>query len=378
MPDKDLYKILGVSEKATLDEIKKAYRKLAKKYHPDANPGDTSAEERFKDISTAYEVLGDPKKRQQYDQLRKYGAGGFQGFQNGRRPGGRDFRGGAGQGFSFEDLGGFGGLGDIFKDLFDLGGARARSGARSGPASGPAPGRGEDLHSEIEIPFETAISGGKTLLNVPLEETCPTCHGSGAEPGSQTSVCPDCHGQGYLSFAQGGFAVNRPCPRCYGRGQIISQPCHTCNGRGQVQRMRKISLKIPAGIDDGDHIRLRGQGRPGMGGASSGDLIITVRVGGHHFFRRKGRDLHCEVPINIAQAVLGSKLRVRTIDGKIKLTIPPGTQSGTVFRIPGKGLSVNGKQGNQLVEVRVRIPQELNERQRQLMREFAEEGQLPH
>jgi len=370
MPDKDLYKILGVSETATLDEIKKAYRKLAKKYHPDANPGDKTAEDRFKDISTAYEVLGNEEKRKQYDQLRKYGAGGFQGFQAGRKASGRDFGRGAGQGFSFEDLGGFGGLGDIFKDLFDLGSARSRS--------GPAPGRGEDLHSEIEIPFETAISGGKTLINVPLEETCPTCHGSGAEPGSRTSVCPECHGQGYLSFAQGGFSVNRPCPRCYGRGQIISQPCHNCSGRGQVQRMRKISLKIPAGIDDGDHIRLRGQGRPGSGGAPSGDLIITVRGGGHHFFRRKGRHLHCEVPINIAQAVLGSRVRVRTIDGKIELTIPPGTQTGTVFRIPGKGLSVDGKRGDQLIRVKVQVPRNLNERQRKLMVDFAREGNLPH
>jgi len=374
MPDKDLYKILGVSEKASSDEIKKAYRTLAKKYHPDANPGDKTAEERFKDISTAYEVLGDPQKRQQYDQLRKYGAGGFQGFRTGARPGGGNFGRGTGQGFSFEDLGGFGNLGDIFKDLFDLGGARTRS----GPASGPAPNRGEDLHSEIEIPFEMAISGGKTLLSVPLEETCPTCHGSGAEPGSQTSVCPECQGQGHLSFAQGGFAVNRPCPRCYGRGQIISQPCHTCSGRGQVQRMRKISLKIPAGVDDGDHIRLRGQGRPGTGGAPGGDLIITVRVGGHHFFRRQGCHLHCEVPINIAQAVLGSRLRVRTIDGKIELTIPPGTQTGTVFRIPGKGLSVNGQRGDQLIKVTVKTPRDLNERQRKLMEDFARESDLPH
>jgi molecular chaperone DnaJ len=374
MPDKDLYKILGVSETAAADEIKKAYRKLAKKYHPDANPGDTGAEARFKDISTAYEVLSDPHKRGQYDQLRKYGAGGFQGFRPGRGGGGWDPGRGAGQGFSFEDLGGFGGLGDIFKDLFDLGGARSRPGS----SPGPAPGRGEDLHSEIEVSFDTAVSGGKTLLNVPLEETCQTCHGSGAEPGSQTTVCPECQGQGYLSFAQGGFSVNRPCPKCYGRGQIISQPCHTCAGRGQVQRMRKIAVKIPAGVDDGDHIRLRGQGRPGTGGAPSGDLIITVRVGGHHFFRRRGRHLHCEVPINIAQAVLGSRVRVRTIDGRIELTIPPGTQPGTVFRVPGKGLSVNGKRGDQLIRVTVQVPREINEQQRASMQDFAREGRLPY
>jgi molecular chaperone DnaJ len=370
MPDKDLYKILGISETATLDEIKKAYRRLAKKYHPDANPGDKTAEEHFKDISTAYEVLGDPKKRQQYDQLRKYGAGGFEGFRPGWGTGGRGFGQKAGKGFSFEDLGGFGGLGDIFRDLFDLGGM----GARSGPASR----RGEDLHSEIEIPFETAISGGETLLNVPVEEVCPTCHGSGADPGSQTSVCPECHGQGYLTFAQGGFSVNRPCPRCYGRGHIVTKPCHTCGGRGRVQRMRKISLKIPAGIDDGNHIRLRGQGRPGTGDAPPGDLIIAVRVGTHRFFHRKGRDLHCEVPLNIAQAILGSRLRVRTIDGKIDITIPPGTQTGTVFRVPGKGLSVNGKRGDQLIKVRVKVPQKLNERQRKLMQDFAREAGLSH
>ncbi len=370
MPDKDLYKILGVSETAAPDEIKKAYRRLAKKYHPDANPGNRSAEEHFKDISSAYEVLGDANKRKQYDQLRKYGAGGFEGFRPGQGTGGWNSGRGTGQGFSFQDLGGFGNLGDIFKDLFDLGGM--------GPRSGPSAQRGEDLHSEIEIPFETAISGGKTLLHVPLEEPCPACQGSGAEPGSQTSVCPECHGQGHLSFAQGAFSVNRPCPRCYGRGHIVTQPCRTCAGRGRVQRMRKISVKIPAGIDDGDHIRLRGQGRQGSGGASPGDLIITLRLGEHRFFRRRGRDLLCEVPINLTQAVLGSRLRVRTLDGRIELTIPPGTQPGTVFRVPGKGLSVNGKRGDQLIKVRLKVPQSLSERQRQLMRDFAREGDLPH
>jgi molecular chaperone DnaJ len=371
MPDKDLYKILGVGEKASPNEIKAAYRKLAKKYHPDANPGNKSAEERFKEIATAYEVLSDPRKRKQYDQLRTYGAGGFEGFQTGRGSGGWNFHQKApGQGFSFEDLGGFGDLGDIFRDLFDQGGASRRS--------GPGPRRGEDLQSEIEIPFETSISGGKTLINLPLEEICPTCGGSGAEPGSPVSMCPECHGQGFLSFAQGAFSVNRPCPRCYGRGQIISRPCHTCSGHGRVQRMRKIAVTIPAGTADGSHIRLRGQGQSGTGGTPPGDLIITVRIGPHRFFQRRGRDILCQVPINIVQAALGSRIRVRTIDGKIEVKIPPGTQPGTVFRVRGKGLSIGGHRGDQLITVNVVVPKEINQQQRELMEKFAKEGHLPH
>jgi len=370
MANKDYYKILGVDEKATLVEIKKAYRKLAKKYHPDANPGDSSAEEKFKEISAAYDVLSDPKKRQQYDQLRKFGPGGFEGF---RPEGGfqrRGFGGPAGETFSFEDLGGFGDLGDIFRDLFDLGGTSRRTGF--------GPQQGDDILFEIEVPFEVSVDGGQTLVALPQEDICPTCSGSGAEPGSATSTCPQCHGRGFLSFAQGAFSVNRPCPRCYGRGTIISQPCHTCTGLGRITRTKKVSVHIPPGIADGGKIRLRGQGQPGIHGGPPGDAIFTVRVEEHRFFHRRGRDIFCEVSINIAQAVLGGRMRVRTIDGKVDIKIPPGTQSGMVFRVRGKGLSVDGKRGDQLIKITVLVPREINQRQRQLMEDFAREGQLPH
>jgi molecular chaperone DnaJ len=375
MSHKDLYNILQIGEKATPEEIKKAFRKLAKTYHPDTHPGDTAAAERFKEISMAYEVLSDPAKRKQYDQLRTYGPGAAGGFQGGPGYQGWDFGGTSGRrhsgrGFSFEDLGGFGDLGDIFKDLFDLGG--------TGRGGAPGSRRGQDILSDITVPFDTAIAGGKIIIEVPLEDVCPTCSGSGAEPGSDTSACPDCHGQGFLSFAQGAFAVNRPCPRCYGRGKIIARPCRTCQGQGTVRRRRRISVRIPPGVEDGSRIRLRGQGQPGTNGGPAGDLLLNVRVERHRFFQRRGQDLLCRVPINIALATLGGRLRVRTLDGKVELKIPPGTQSDTTFRLKGKGLSLNGKKGDQLVTVLVNIPRDLNERQRELMEKFARETGLDH
>lgn len=368
MANKDYYKILGLSEKASSGEIKKVYRKLAKRYHPDTHPGDKTAEERFKEISEAYEVLNDPKKRAQYDQLRKYRPGSSQGFDFRQAYRDRGFKQPFGGSFSFQDLGGLGGLGDIFGDIFDLG-SRTRQ-ARYGPR------KGEDLHFEITVPFDLSISGGKTVINLPREEICPVCSGTGAAPGSSTSTCPDCQGRGLISIAQGGFSINRPCPRCYGRGSIISQPCQNCAGLGQVKRTRRLAIKIPAGISEGSKIRLREQGFSGTGGGPPGDVILTVRVGEHRFFRRKGRDIYCQVPINIVQAILGSRIRVRTIDGKAELKIPPGTQSGTTFRLRGKGVSTNGKQGDQLVKVRIIIPKNISEKQKRLIREFAREGGL--
>ena len=368
MAHKDYYKILGVDEKASFEEIKKAYRRLAKKYHPDANPGDKTVEEKFKDISAAYEVLSDSEKRTQYDQIRQFGPGGFRGFNAGKGFQGWEFRKPSAGGFSFQDLGGLGGFADMFGDLFDLGG-RTRQ-ARYGPR------KGEDLHFEIRVPFDMAISGGQTLIHVPREEVCSVCAGTGAEPGSSTSVCPDCRGRGVISMGQGGFAINRPCPRCYGRGTIISHPCHNCAGLGQIKKTRKISIKVPAGISDGGKIRLREQGLPGTGGGPPGDVILTLRVGEHSFFHRKGRDIFCRVPINIAQAILGGKIRVQAIDGKVELKIPPGTQSGTTFRVKGKGLVVNGKRGDQLITVHITVPKHISEKQRNLIEEFAREGGL--
>jgi len=365
MAQKDYYEILGVSEKASDGEIKKAYRRLAKKYHPDSNPNNKMAEEKFKEVSEAHEVLSNPQKRKQYDQLRQMGQRGFTGFEDvftGRR--------GKGRTFTFEDLGGFGDLGDLFSSFFDMGETTRRK--KWGPQ------RGADLYTEIEIPFDLAISGGKTPIEFTKEEVCSTCGGTGAKPGTSLSTCPECGGSGMVSFAQGGFAVNRPCPRCLGRGKTISAPCPQCGGRGQTLAKKKILINIPGGINDRAQLRLRGQGQPGTAGGPGGDLIVKVNVGQHQFFERKGKDVYCRIPINIAQATLGGKIRVRTIDGKIDLKIPSGTQSGTNFRLRGKGVEINGFRGDQYVEVFVEIPKKMSEKQKKLMEEFAKEGGLKH
>ncbi|MCJ7507629.1 MAG: DnaJ domain-containing protein, partial [candidate division Zixibacteria bacterium] len=255
MAQKDYYQVLGVARDASPEGIKKAYRRLAKKYHPDANPGDRGAENKFKEISEAHEVLSDSQKRKQYDQIREMGARGSGGFNFEDAFGGK---GGKTRTFSSEDLGGFGDFGDIFSSIFDLGGRTRQE--RWGPQ------KGEDLYAEIEIPFDQSISGGRTVVNLKKEETCQSCRGSGAKPGSKTQVCPECRGSGMVSFSQGGFAIQRPCPRCYGRGTIISELCPACGGNGQVAVDRKIAINIPAGIEDGTKLKLKGQGNPGISG----------------------------------------------------------------------------------------------------------------
>jgi molecular chaperone DnaJ len=368
MAQKDYYEILGVSENATPEQIKKAYRKLAKKYHPDANPGNKAAEEKFKEVSEAHEVLANAEKKGQYDQLRQMGKRGFAGA------GGFEdvFRGRSGKGrtFTYEDLGGLGDLGDLFSSFFDLG-ERTRQ-QRWGPQ------KGADTYAEIEIPFDQAISGGKTLVEIGKEETCPVCGGTGAKPGTKLSACPECGGSGMLSFSQGAFAVNRPCPRCFGRGKIITAPCPECRGKGQTFGRKKISINIPAGINDGTKLRLVGQGQPGAAGGPAGDLIVKINISEHRFFERKGSDIFCKVPINIAQAILGSKIRVRTIDGRVDLKIPPGTQSGTKFRLRGRGVKVNEFRGDQYVEVVVEVPRNISPKQKKLMEDFAKETGLKH
>lgn len=378
---KDFYKILGVSEKADAAEIKKAYRKLAKKNHPDANRDDPRAAERFKEVGEAYSVLSDPKKRKQYDQMRRFG--GLGGFGGGaprggpRRPGGPP---GGEPSFSFDDLqGGFGNISDLFSSLFDLGGKRGPEGAAPGQRQGSIRQKGENVEYVVEIPFLTAARGGKISVSVAITEDCATCGGDGARPGTEVKRCEECGGTGHVSFGQGGFAVKRPCPACFGRGTIPETPCPSCGGRGAVRQQRKISINVRPGVETGSKIRLSGQGERGRSGGPPGDLIITYKVKPHRFFRREGLDIHVTVPINIVQATLGSKIRVRTISGKkVVLTIPKGTQSGTKFRIRGQGIEKGERVGDQYVEVVVTVPEELSDDELQAMEEFAEASGLKH
>jgi molecular chaperone DnaJ len=366
---KDFYRILGVAENASADEIKKAYRKLAKQYHPDANPNDTAAAERFKEISEAYSVLSDESRRKQYDQVRKFGGpGGF----GGPRPGGGGAGAGGAETFTFEDLGG---IGDIFGSIFDFG--RRRGGAAGQRTAGPT--RGQNVEYAVEVPFETAALGGKISITVPVSEPCSMCAGSGAAPGTSPTTCPECRGSGMVTFGQGGFAVSRPCPACYGRGSIPTTPCPTCNGQGQVRQQRQLQVNVPAGVDTGSKLRIAGQGEGAAGGGTRGDLILSFRVKPHRFFSREGMDIHCTVPINIAQAALGSKIRVRTVDGKhVVLKIPGGTQSGTRFRVRGQGIEKAGRRGDQYVRVEVRVPEQLDAEEEGLLKEFARQADLKY
>ncbi|MBD3184495.1 molecular chaperone DnaJ [Candidatus Poribacteria bacterium] len=363
MPKKDYYEILDVKNNASAEDIKKAYRDLAKKYHPDKNPGDEVAEERFKEIQEAYDVLKNPEKKAEYDQIKEAEKRGFNFgdigdvFSRGR---GENKR----QGFGFND---FGGLGDIFSRFFDRG-ERVRS-SRYGPT------RGNDVTVELEVPFEKAISGWETVIEVPQEEDCPTCHGTGAQPGSKTQTCPECGGKGTIESVQGGFALSRPCPRCYGRGTIIEQPCQTCAGRGTLQQNRRISVKIPPGVDDGMKIRVPGQGEPGVSGGPRGDLYIIPRISGHRFFERKGDDIYCNITIDFVQAILGVTIMVSTIDGKVKLKIPPGTQPDAVLRLKGRGIKRKDGtgRGDQFVKVKVKLPKDVTSKQAELLKQFKEQ-----
>jgi molecular chaperone DnaJ len=297
---KDYYRILGVAESASADDIKKAYRRLAKQYHPDANPNNKDAAERFKEIGEAYGVLSDSDKRKQYDTMRKNPFASFTGARSGQ--------GAPGGGVRFEDIGDLGGLSDLFESIF-------QRGRRRGPGAGAkAAARGSDIEYLVEIPFLTAARGGKITITVPVTEECATCSGSGAAPGTKLQTCTECGGSGTISFGQGGFAVTRPCPNCLGRGQVPTTPCSVCHGTGQVREQRQIAVAVPAGVDTGSKLRLSGQGE--RGAAGPGDLIATFKVQPDKFFKRDGLDVICTIPINLAQATLGSKVRVRTLDDK--------------------------------------------------------------
>lgn len=356
---KDFYKILGVGDKATDDEIKKSYRNLAKQYHPDANPNNAGAAERFKEISEAYSVLSDADQRKKYDTMRRFG-----GF--GAGPGGFSARRGGGGGgttsgledFDFSGLTGFGGLGDLFSSIFGKG-KRATA--------------AEPIELTVEIPFRTAVLGGKVPITVTVSEACPTCGGSGAAPGASIDTCNECKGRGTIAFGQGGFAVTRPCPACRGKGKVASKACERCGGDGEVTVTKKLLVTVPPGTDVGHKVRLKGQGQRSGSGASQGDLVVTFQVKPDRFFSRDGLDLHCTVPINFAQAALGTKIRVRTVNGRrVVLNIPAGTQPGRKFRIKGQGVEKNGKKGDQLVEVDVAIPEKLTDAQEALLKKFAD------
>ena len=377
---KDYYAVLGVSASATQDDIKKQYRRLAKKFHPDANQNDPAAAERFKEISEAYNVLGDADKRKQYDEMRRLGAfGGFGGF-GGARPGGGG-AGGVGQqpggagGFKFEqfDIGGLGGLGDLFSTMF---GGQGRPGGRPGPR---VPERGQNVEMTLDLPFRTAALGGKLPVQLEVNEECPTCKGSGAAAGAQFRTCPECSGRGTVSFGQGGFAVQRPCPLCLGRGTVPSERCGTCGGSGEVRSQRTVMINVPPGVETGNKVRLTGQGGKGSSGARPGDLIITFTVQPDKFYRREGLDLIAPIPLNIAQATLGSRIQVRTLEGKkVAVKIPPGTPSGKRFRIRGQGLERNGTRGDLIIETSIAVPDHLSPEQEQAMKEFAEAGNLKY
>ena len=355
---RDYYEVLGVSRGASEDEIKKAYKKMARKYHPDLNPGDKSAEEKFKEVNEAYEVLSDADKKARYDQYGhagvdpNFGAGGFGGGFDG--------------GFDFGDLG------DIFGSFF---GGGFGGGRRTNPN---APQRGESIRMSIAISFEEAAFGCEKEVTVERYETCDTCHGSGCAPGTSPEVCPDCHGTGTVQVRRqtpmGVFATSSPCPKCGGKGRIIHQPCKDCHGTGTVRKKKTIQASIPAGIDNGQTISIRGQGNAGKNGGPAGDLLITITVRPHELFRREGTSVLCEAPITFTQAVLGAELEIPTIDGKVKYTLPEGTQSGTTFRLKGKGIpSINGRgRGDQYVTVYIETPKNLNKEQKEALKKFAE------
>lgn len=369
---KDYYAVLGVSSTAAADDIKKQYRRLAKKYHPDANPNDPKAAERFKEISEAYQVVGDAEKRKQYDDMRRMGAfSGFSGAGTGQRPRGAGSpppgAGGPGAGsarYQDFDIGGLGGLGDLFSSMF--------GGTKGGPR-GRAAEAGQTIETTLEIPFRTAAAGGKVPIEIDVNEDCATCKGSGAAPGATIKMCPECNGRGVVSFGQGGFAVNRPCPMCAGRGQVPSEPCPTCSGSGEVRTRKGVIVTIPAGSDTGTKIRLKGQGPKGTNGGPAGDLVITLQVQVDRFYRRDGLDLVAEVPLNLAQATLGTRITVRTLDGKkVTLKIPAGTDSGRRFRVRGQGIDKDDQKGDLIVEATITVPDSLTEEQEKLFRAFAE------
>lgn len=373
MAQKDFYAVLGVSASATADEIKKQYRRLAKQYHPDTNKGDAKASERFKEISEAYQVLGDAEKRKQYDEMRRLGA--FDPFTSRGPRGGAGARPGAGSaagsGPRVEDfdIGGLGGLGDLFGSIF--------GGGRQQRPSGPE--QGQSVETTLEVPFKDAVLGGKVPVTLEVNEECAACSGSGAAKGAKLQQCPECGGRGEIAFGQGGFAVKRPCPMCVGKGTVPSEKCPTCNGAGAQRSQKKLLITVPPGTESGSKIRLKGQGGRGVRGGPNGDIYITFQVKDDPAFEREGLDLIVRVPVNIAQATLGSKVSVTTLDEKkVTLTVPAGTPSGKRFRVRGQGVNKGGERGDLLVEIQLAVPESLTGEQRELMERFAKAAGLSY
>jgi molecular chaperone DnaJ len=351
--EKDYYKVLGVVSTASDKEITRAYRKLAKQYHPDANPG---SEERFKEISAAYDVLGDADKRKEYDEVRAHGpVGNFGGFG---APGGA-----GGSTFRMEDMGD---LGDLFGGLF---------GNRGGRPQQRGPARGADMEAALHLSFQDAVHGVTTSVNIPQDVRCSNCKGSGAAPGTKTHTCPRCGGTGSLNDNQGLFSLSTVCPDCVGRGTLFDTPCPVCGGSGTERKVRSIKVRIPAGVEDGQRIRVKGRGAPGQGMAPAGDLYVVVHVGAHPNFGRNGRNLTITVPVTFPEAALGTTITVPTLDNKVTLKVPPGTQSGKVLRVRGRGVPSGGrneaKPGDLMVKVEVVVPTELTDEQRAAVESLA-------
>ena len=351
---RDYYEILGLDRNATESDLKSAYRKLAIRYHPDKNPGDTHAEEKFKEAAEAYEVLRDPQKRRIYDQYGHRGleGSGFSGFGG------------------FEDI--FSSFGDIFEDFFGFGGGRRQSGSRAR--------RGSDLRYDLSISFMEAAFGTDREIRLEKMELCSECQGKGSEPGTNPEICNHCQGAGQVSRSQGFFTVRTTCPSCRGHGQVITHPCPTCRGNGQVMAKKHVSVKIPAGVDSGSRLRLTGEGETGTAGGPPGDLYVFIHVEAHEVFHRDNQDILCQVEVSFIQAALGDKITIPTLSGEKRFDLPKGTQPGDTFRIPGEGIPSlrTRRRGNLVVQVSVKTPTSLNKKQESLLREFAkiEESKL--